>query len=109
MIAAFSPAISATVSPSTAMWSSETGVITLASVVRTTLVASHRPPRPVSSTTISHCCSAKYRKASAVVNSNSPMDSPSGRARLSHATATRSARRVRSASGIIAPSTRMRS
>ena len=74
-----------------------------------TLVASHRPPRPVSSTTMSQFCSAKYRNASAVVNSNSPMVSPSGRVSVRHTAATRADRRVRSSSEIIAPFTRMRS
>ena len=64
--------------PSTAIWSSEIGVITQTSAFLMTFVASQRPPRPVSRTTISHSCSTKQRNASAVVNSNSPMVSPSG-------------------------------
>ena len=36
-----------------------------------TLVASSAPPKPVSKTTTSHFCSAKYKKANAAVSSNS--------------------------------------
>ncbi|MBR0107033.1 MAG: acyltransferase family protein, partial [Lachnospiraceae bacterium] len=53
----FSAAIAATVSPSTAVWSSETETITLTSGQPITFVASSRPPRPVSSTTTSQLSS----------------------------------------------------
>ena len=71
MIPAFSNAICATVSPSTAVWSSPMLAITAHSGARMTFVASSRPPRPTSSTTMSHCWSANHKIAAAVTSSNS--------------------------------------
>ena len=55
MMPAFSPAISASVVPRYFVWSRPMGVMTLTAGV-TILVASSRPPRPVSSTTQSAVC-----------------------------------------------------
>ncbi len=65
----------------------EIGVIAVTSGLSTTLVASRRPPRPVSSNSRSAGVSAKAMNAAAVVISNSVISSPpfaaSARARQS--------------------------
>ena len=68
MIPAFSPAISASVVPSSGTWSSPTGSTTQVGAC-TTLVASHVPPRPTSSTAASTGASAKVANAIAVSTS----------------------------------------
>ena len=68
---AFSPAMAATVSPSKSVWSSPMRQITLASDASMTLVASSRPPRPTSNTTISQTTARKCSKATAAMSSNS--------------------------------------
>ena len=93
MMPAFSAAIFARVSPSQASWSKAMLVMTLASGV-TMLVASSRPPRPVSQITRSQCCSANHCSARTVVNSNRVTPaSPFRRRRVA-------TRRARSDSGI---------
>ena len=64
-ISAFSPAILARVLPRAFMWSKAMLVMTEAAGV-TTLVASRRPPMPVSQTTMSQRASAKSFIASTV-------------------------------------------
>ncbi len=73
---AFSKAILSRVSPRMAVWSREMEAITAASGASMALVASNRPPRPTSSTTMSHCRRANQWKARAVMNSNSVTVSP---------------------------------
>ena len=65
MMPALVRAISATVAPSRSVWSSAIGVNT-ATCPSATLVESHSPPMPTSSTTTSTGASAKHAKASTV-------------------------------------------
>ena len=74
---AFSAAIAACVSPSQRVWSSPMLVITLASGV-TMFVASSRPPKPVSHSTMSHDCSAKWHSAVTTATSKNVGPWPSG-------------------------------
>ena len=67
---AFSAAMASTVSPRISVWSRPMRVMTAASGTSMTLVASRRPPRPTSSTTISHFAAWKRQKAMAVTSSN---------------------------------------
>ena len=69
MIPAFSPAISAMVSPRYSVWSTPIGVMTATGAL-TTLVASQRPPRPTSTTATSTGASANAANAMAVTTSN---------------------------------------
>ena len=69
MMPAFSAAMSATVSPRYSAWSMPIGVIT-ATGASTTLVASHRPPIPTSTTATSTGASANAANAIAVTTSN---------------------------------------
>ena len=75
MIPAFSPAISASVSPSISRWSSEIEVMAQA-VGTMTLVASPRPPKPTSSTQSSAGFAANSTKAAAVMTSNTVIGAP---------------------------------
>ena len=68
MIPAFSPAIRASVLPRNCMWSKLMLVIS-DNIGVIMFVQSRRPPSPTSMTATSTCCSLKYKKASAVVNS----------------------------------------
>ena len=60
---AFSAAIFSSVSPRNSMWSIDTGVMTLASGRSMTLVASSRPPRPTSSSSMSAGMAREQQKA----------------------------------------------
>ena len=66
MMPALSRAMASTVSPSTCVWSSETGVMTQTSGRATMFVASSVPPSPTSSTWNRRCDWTKQRKAMAV-------------------------------------------
>ena len=88
MIAAFSLAISATVLPSCAWWSSPT-VTTTATPPSQTLVASSLPPRPTSQTVSSAPYSAAAMKPMAV-RSSWWVGSPADRSILDSASSTRS-------------------
>ena len=59
-----------------AVWSREMEAITATSGASMALVASNLPPRPTSSTTMSHFLLANQWKARAVMNSNSVTVSP---------------------------------
>ena len=65
MIPAFSRATSTSVGPANSLWSIPMFVITATWAV-TTLVASHRPSSPTSTTATSTAVSANQRKAAAV-------------------------------------------
>ena len=82
--ASFSCAISASVSPSTSVCSSDTFVRSTTRE-RRTFVASCRPPRPASTTAASTAASAKAASAAAVIVSNcvAPVRSASARTRAS--------------------------
>ena len=67
-MAAFSAAISATVSPSSLVWSRAMPVTTDTSAT-TTLVASHRPPNPTSTTATSAALAVNIENAMAAVSS----------------------------------------
>src|SRR3954471_4440688 len=95
--ASFSAAICSRVSPSTSMWSSAT-LVSTTTRVRSTFVASWRPPSPASTTATSTSACANSVSAAAVRISNCAASPASGRMR---ATA-----RSKSASS---PFTRMRS
>ena len=100
---AFSRAMAATVSPRNAMWSSDTGVMMLAAVRATTLVASSRPPIPTSSTSASACTRENARKAAAPMISKKVIGSPALTVSTSSSNATRASSEMRS------PASRMRS
>ena len=65
MIPAFSRAMSASVGPANSLWSMPM-FVTTATWASTTLVASHRPSRPTSTTATSTAVSANQRNAAAV-------------------------------------------
>ena len=65
MIPAFSRAMSASVGPANSLWSMPM-LVTTATWASTTLVASHRPSRPTSTTATSTAVSANQRNAAAV-------------------------------------------
>ena len=68
---AFSPAMAASVVPSSFVWSRPMRAMTAASGASMTFVESRRPPRPTSSTTMSQPWRAKCTSATAVISSNS--------------------------------------
>ncbi len=103
MMPPFSAAMASMVSPSSAVCSSASGVITLISGV-TRLVASSRPPNPTSSTTVSTWDASKQRKAIAV--STSKVVTPSIAATWGR---SRSTSVTKLSSGIGSPPTRIRS
>ena len=105
---AFANAICSMVSPSTAVCSSESDVITATSGAAITFVASKRPPRPVSSTTMPQPRFANQRNAMAVISSNSVSGKPAAR-QASASASTRSAREAKFPCGMGSPSTVMRS
>ncbi len=95
MMPAFSPAISATVSPSRWVWSTSMGVTTATSA-SATLVASHVPPRPTSTTATSTGASANAAYAMAVMISKKVMATPSMSCSSTIATYGASSRQVSS-------------
>ena len=102
---AFSPAMAASVVPSSFVWSRPMRAMTAASGASMAFVESRRPPRPTSSTTISQPRRAKCTSATAVISSNSVGWS----AIASACPFTSSVASVSSSSVMLAPSTRMRS
>ena len=108
MMPAFSNAICSSVSPSTAVWSSEMEAMAAASGTPITFVASMRPPRPTSSTAKSQLCRANQSSAIAVMNSNSVTVSPAASSR-SATDATRATSSITSSFEIISPLMRNRS
>ena len=104
---AFSKAMAPSVRPSMAVWSwlIEVMMLTSGSVA---FVASSRPPRPTSTTAISHPWRAKKSSASAVVTSN-VVGSPAARGRSRTKPRMRSTASLKSHSEMARPSTRTRS
>ena len=69
-------AIFSSVSPRNSRWSIDTGMMTLASALSITLVASSRPPSPTSSSSTSAGWRENSRKAAAVSISNTVIGAP---------------------------------
>ena len=101
MMPALAAAMSARVGPSSFTWSIPSAVMTAHSGGSMTLVESSVPPRPTSSTTMSHFSSANQSIPRAVIISNSVGTS----AMASAAGRTRSTRRTNASSGICSPFT----
>ena len=101
----FSAAISEIVLPRYSVWSSAILVITDAIEFFITFVGSSLPPRPVSSTTMSHFRSQKYINANAVICAKEESVTPV----KSIASLSFSVRRIRSASEMFSPFILMRS
>ena len=108
MIPAFSVATSARVVPSSGTWSSPTGKIT-AVEAWTTLVASHSPPSPTSSTATSTGASAKVANAIAVRTSKNVMGTPNRPSTSSMSGSSSSKTSVKRSSDNGSPSTQIRS
>ena len=106
---AFSRAMAANVEPSSFVWSRPMRATTVTSGASMTFVESRRPPKPTSSTTMSHSRRANCTSATAVISSNSVGWSPVSAAMASACSFTNSVASVSSSSEMFTPSTRMRS